>query len=226
MKKKWYICIFWFFGDLLLSVVFNSSHYTLWTSFFFIPLYCTPMLFILMMNKSLVSSLLNDFTVVYSIFNYLIYVICVTLIDLQRTDGNMEHIIFAVLYAFIFFITNGSMFLYDAFQPDFVTPRFRAFLFGVGTIFLTMALISRYFNKNTENFQIHIFSFALNIESMATSALSAITIFGFKNFIFSLLQPNNFIMLTTSLRHRNIVNAPITCICCGCCNRNDIEAAK
>ena len=208
MIAKWYIVIVWVLGYIFAYIVLGSSYHTLWTLFFLIPLYFTGMLFILMMNKSLVCSLLKNFTVVYSIFNYLIYVICVTLIDLQQTDGNMEHIIFVVLYRFITFITYSSIFLYDALHPDFATPRFRTFLFGMGTIFLTIALISRYFNETPENFQIRIFSYALNIESMATSALSATTIFLLKNFIFALLQPNNFIMLTTSLRHRKIIMHP------------------
>ena len=165
------------------------------------------------MNKSLASSLMRDFTVIYSIFNCLIYVICVTLKALQRTDGNMKHIIFFVFYSFMNFISWSSVFLYDAFQPNFATPRFRAFLFGFSTICLTIPLISRYFDENAGNFQLHILGFALDIESIATSALSAITIFLLKNFIFALLQPNN-LSVSENWQH-------ICCnICCNICYRS------
>ena len=221
MTAKWYICIFVVIGNFS-NRAFDMP-YEYWTLLYRIPLKSLLLTFPLLMNKSLLFSLLKDFTVLYSVFNLLILNICAIIIEVYRSDGDIEHVLCSVIIFVLFFVITSPVFLMDALPQAFATPWFRVFCFGMFMILYGYATASRFLDESSEKFQIDILSFTLDVDSMATSSLSAITIFVFKNFIFSVFLPNSFVMLTTSLRHRSTVNLPIICICCYFCNVNDIK---
>jgi hypothetical protein len=221
MTAKWYICLFTVFGSFC-TIAFDLP-YEYWTLLYRIPSKIVLLTFPLLMNKSLVFSLLKNFTVIYSVFTVLTLHICLIIIEVYRSDGDIEHGLCSVIFFVLRFLTSSSVFLIDALPQAFATSCFRVFLFGLLTIWFCTIIVSRYFDENSEKFQINILSFTLDVDSMVTSSLSVMTVFIFKNFIFSIFLPNSFVMFTTSLRHRSTVNSPITCICCYFCNVNDIE---
>jgi hypothetical protein len=143
----------------------------------------------------------------------LIYFSCeLAIVTVTRVEDNLtllflDYLAFTVHVSFSFIL-----FFLDALSMKFATPRYR-FWFLFYLLFASAYEAYEILTKELEgNFQISIFNqYTLDIQSIIRATFPTIVTFILKNTVLCVMYPNQFVMLTTSLRHANDVPSGICC---------------
>ena len=103
------------------------------------------------------------------------------------------------------FLTLSQWFFFDSIPCGFASHTYRLCLLGVASCWSVQITFKLWMYGWEEDVNIPLFNdlFIFNIQSIARSTFIVLTTFIIKNFIFSYVYPNSFVMLTTSLQKKN-----------------------
>ena len=159
---------------------------------------------ICLFNVSLAYDLALNFEVLFCELNVFVYVLLdfsMVINGLNLTTGS--GVFYFFMYSMPSFILTSSIFYFDCIPREILSIRIKKILFGVFSI---VALINNYglaFIPKEGNFTIQIYDdYGINIQEKCGSAYLCVSIFLVKNFIYTIVCPNDFVMYTMPLRRK------------------------